>query len=116
MAAGGSDSLNEPPSFFLFIRTLATSDESILSRGVELSYAIINSDPPATCDPEIIQAAEASAKQIGASYYKMVGPGISHASSLSSRASSSWHCLNALPIQCQVVWFSSNLFPPTRNA
>mmetsp|Transcript_30765 Transcript_30765/g.86993 ORF Transcript_30765/g.86993 Transcript_30765/m.86993 type:complete len:102 (-) Transcript_30765:292-597(-) len=37
-----------------------------------MTYEILNADPPATCASDIIDAAEASAKQIGANYQKMV--------------------------------------------
>ena len=41
-------------------------------RGVAISTELVNADPPATCDPAILAALEASAIAAGKSYMKMV--------------------------------------------
>jgi ureidoglycolate amidohydrolase len=41
-------------------------------RGVTITTELVNADPPATCDPEILHALEASAKGAGKSYQRMV--------------------------------------------
>jgi N-carbamoyl-L-amino-acid hydrolase len=41
-------------------------------RGVNITTELVNADPPATCDPEILNALEDSAKGAGKSYKKMV--------------------------------------------
>ncbi len=41
-------------------------------RGVTITTELVNADPPATCDPEILDTLESSAKGAGKSYQKMV--------------------------------------------
>jgi len=41
-------------------------------RGVTITTELVNADPPATCDGEILDALEESAKEAGKSYRKMV--------------------------------------------
>ncbi|KAA6463023.1 M20 family metallo-hydrolase [Acidobacteria bacterium AB60] len=47
-------------------------DEVQKRRGVKISWELVNADPPATCDPAILAALEASAKAAGRSYQMMV--------------------------------------------
>lgn len=49
----------------------ACSDVSA-RRGVNITTELVNADPPAACDPAILAAMEASAKEAGRSYKKMV--------------------------------------------
>jgi len=51
---------------------IAAAKEISARRETKMTYEILNADPPATCASDIIDAAEASAKQIGANYQKMV--------------------------------------------
>jgi ureidoglycolate amidohydrolase len=42
------------------------------SRGVTITTELVNADPPATCDPEIVSTMEAAADEAGKTYKKMV--------------------------------------------
>jgi N-carbamoyl-L-amino-acid hydrolase len=42
------------------------------SRGVTITTELVNADPPATCDPEIVSTMEAAAAEAGKTYKKMV--------------------------------------------
>jgi N-carbamoyl-L-amino-acid hydrolase len=50
----------------------AAAQEVSARRGVKISTELVNADPPATCDPAILAALEASAIAAGKSYMKMV--------------------------------------------
>lgn len=50
----------------------AACTEVARNRAVAVSTEVVNADPPATCDATIIAALEASAKEAGKSYSKMV--------------------------------------------
>lgn len=50
----------------------AACDHTAASRGVTINVELVNADPPATCDPAILAAMEAAAKQAGKTYRKMV--------------------------------------------
>jgi ureidoglycolate amidohydrolase len=50
----------------------AACTEVARGRGVAVSTEVINADEPATCDPAIVAALEASAQKAGKSYRKMV--------------------------------------------
>src|ERR1022692_3139310 len=41
-------------------------------RGVSITTELVNADPPATCDPEIVSTMEAAAAEAGKTYKKMV--------------------------------------------
>ncbi|MEM9079243.1 MAG: M20 family metallo-hydrolase [Verrucomicrobiota bacterium] len=41
-------------------------------RGIELTWEQINSDPPATCDPELVQLLEDTAQKLGYSHRRMI--------------------------------------------
>jgi N-carbamoyl-L-amino-acid hydrolase len=41
-------------------------------RGVAVTTAMVNADPPTVCDPAILDALEASAKEAGKTYKRMV--------------------------------------------
>ncbi|MGA7243550.1 MAG: M20 family metallo-hydrolase [Terracidiphilus sp.] len=47
-------------------------DEVAERRGVSIKTELVNADPPATCDPAILDALEQSAKAAGKSYERMV--------------------------------------------
>ncbi len=47
-------------------------DEVAERRGVSIKTELVNADPPATCDPAILDALEESAKAAGKSYERMV--------------------------------------------
>jgi N-carbamoyl-L-amino-acid hydrolase len=48
------------------------SDEVATRRGVKITTELINADPPTTCDPEILDALEESARAAGKKYKRMV--------------------------------------------
>jgi N-carbamoyl-L-amino-acid hydrolase len=50
----------------------ATCADVAARRGVTITTELINADPPATCDPAILVAMEASANEAGKTYKKMV--------------------------------------------
>jgi N-carbamoyl-L-amino-acid hydrolase len=50
----------------------AACADAAARRGVTISTELVNADPPATCDPAILAAMEAAAKEAGKSYKKMV--------------------------------------------
>jgi ureidoglycolate amidohydrolase len=50
----------------------AACDDVAARRGVTVTTELVNADPPATCDQEILDALEESAKEAGKSYRKMV--------------------------------------------
>lgn len=47
-------------------------DDVSARRGVKIDVELVNADPPTTCDPAILEALEASAKEAGKTYKKMV--------------------------------------------
>lgn len=55
------------------LTALAKAIEEVSSRrGVKITTELVNADPPTTCDPAILEALEASAKEAGKTYKKMV--------------------------------------------
>ncbi len=50
----------------------AACDDVSVRRGVTVKTELVNADPPAICDPEILAALEASATEAGRTYKKMV--------------------------------------------
>lgn len=50
----------------------AAIDQVQASRGVAIATELINADPPTTCDPAILDALEAAAKEAGKTYKRMV--------------------------------------------
>jgi N-carbamoyl-L-amino-acid hydrolase len=50
----------------------AAIDRVQASRGVAIATELINADPPTTCDPAILDALEATAKEAGKTYKRMV--------------------------------------------
>ena len=50
----------------------AAAREVSARRGIRIATELINADPPAVCDPAILEALEASAKEAGKSYKRMV--------------------------------------------
>jgi len=48
------------------------SDDLAARRGVKIVTELINADPPTTCDPEILEALEDSARAAGKKYKRMV--------------------------------------------
>jgi len=48
------------------------SEEVAARRGVKIATELINADPPTTCDPEILNALEDSARAAGKKYKRMV--------------------------------------------
>jgi N-carbamoyl-L-amino-acid hydrolase len=50
----------------------AACDDVAARRGVVITTALVNADPPAACDPAILAALEASAAEAGKTYKKMV--------------------------------------------
>jgi len=64
--------IDEPRRDRVVQEIIGAAQEIGSRRQTEFSVEVLNSDPPATCSGEILDAAEASAKQIGASYTRMV--------------------------------------------
>jgi ureidoglycolate amidohydrolase len=50
----------------------AACSETAARRGVKIATELINADPPAECDATILAAMEASARQAGRTYKRMV--------------------------------------------
>ncbi|MGP8251597.1 MAG: M20 family metallo-hydrolase [Terracidiphilus sp.] len=50
----------------------AACDEVAARRGMKITTELINADPPTTCDPEILDALEESARAAGKRYKRMV--------------------------------------------
>jgi ureidoglycolate amidohydrolase len=59
-------------------------EDAAKRRGVKFAFEVINADPPATCDGEILSAMEEAAKAAGRSYQRMVSRAY-HDSSFMSR-------------------------------
>ena len=55
------------------LATIRNEAETLCQRrGIELTWEQINSDPPATCDPKLVQLLEDTAKTLGYSHRRMI--------------------------------------------
>ena len=78
------------------MRSAAHATEVAARRGVAITTELVNADPPATCDPAILAALEASAMAAGKSYKKMVSRAY-HDSSFVCLHRARGHALHSLP-------------------